>query len=243
MIESQGASPVIKSLKFEGLFFQHATQDPILMNADFEFPSNENVLIQSVQGAGKSTLLQILGGLIVPKSGKYLINEDNVTDMSFEEFLPFRLAIGYTFDYGGLITNRTIYDNLMLPLLYHKLVDHTEAHRRVMEVIKFFDLEKFKDERPAHIPGRVRKIACLLRPMVSHPQVLLLDDPSVGLGHETGMKFIELIAKHRAERGLKHVFISSYDEKFMSNINHITVHLDSGSLYYHQQDGNKAANL
>lgn len=243
MMELNGHSPAIKSLKFEGVFFQHETQDPILLNADFEFPTDQNVFIQSVQGAGKSTLLQLLGGLIVPKSGKYLINDANVADMSFEEFLPYRLAIGYTFDYGGLITNRTIYDNLMLPMLYHKIVDHAEAHRRVMEVIKFFDLEKFKDERPAHIPGRVRKIACLLRPMVSHPQVLLLDDPSVGLGQETSAKFIELIGKHRAERGLKHVFISSYDEKFMTNINHITVHLDSGCLYYHQTDGNKAVNL
>lgn len=243
MMEATGPAPAINSLKFEGLFFRHETQDPILVNADFDFPSNENVLIQSVQGAGKSTLLQILGGLIVPNAGKYLINDADVAEMSFEDFLPYRLTIGYTFDYGGLINNRTIYDNLMLPLLYHKIVSHAEAHRRVMEMIKLFDLEKFKDDRPAHIPGRVRKIACLLRPMVTHPQMLLLDDPSVGLGLETSLKFIELVNKHRVERGLKHVFISSYDEKFMSHINHITVHLDNGMLYYHQEDGNKAANL
>lgn len=243
MMQSTGSMPLIKTLKFEGLFFQHASQDPILTNADFEFPTDKNVLIQSAQGAGKSTLLQILGGLIIPKLGKYILNEANVSDMTFEEFLPYRLAIGYTFDYGGLMNNKTIYENLMLPLLYHKLVDQTEAHRRVMEVIKYFDLEKFKDERPAHIPGRVRKISCLLRPMIMHPQVLLLDDPSVGLGQDTSIKFIELINKHRAERGLKHVFISSYDEKFMSQINHITIHLDNGSLYHHQQDGNKAVNL
>lgn len=235
--------PQIKSLKFESLFFQHDTQDPILMNADFEFPTSENVLIQSVQGAGKSTLLQILGGLITPQSGKYLINDANVGDMSFEEFLPYRLSIGYTFDYGGLINNRTIYENLMLPLLYHKLVEIDEANRRVLEVLKYFELEKFKDERPAHIPGRVRKMACLLRPMMTHPQVLLLDDPSVGLGQETSLKFIDLISKHRQEHGLKHVFISSYDEKFMSHINHITIHLDSGLLYPPQTDGNKAVSL
>lgn len=243
MSEPSAQMPFIKSLKFEGLFFQHESNDPILMNADFDFPTNENVLIQSAQGAGKSTLLQILGGLIVPQSGKYLINDSNVGDMSFEEFLPYRLSIGYTFDYGGLINNRTIYDNLMLPLLYHKIVEVTEANRRVMEVLKFFDLEKFKDERPAHIPGRVRKIACLLRPMMTHPQVLLLDDPSVGLGQETSLKFIDLITKHRAERGLKHVFISSYDEKFMGHINHITIHLDNGLLYVHPVDGNKVVNL
>lgn len=235
--------PQINSLRFEGVFFQHEQNDPILNKADFEFPLNQNVLIQSLQGAGKSTLLQILAGLIVPNNGTYSINDSNVMDMTFEEFLPYRLAIGYTFDYGGLINNRTIFENLILPLLYHKLVDQKDATVRVMEVLKFFELEKFKDERPAHIPGRVRKIACLLRAMVVEPQVLLLDDPSVGLGLDTSLMFIDLLSVHRESKGLKHVFVSSYDEKFLAALPHTTVHLDNGMLYHHQADDSRAVGI
>lgn len=235
--------PKINKLRFEGVFFQHDNQDPILQHSDFEFPAEETVLIKSLQGAGKSTLLQILAGLIMPLSGKYLINDENVMDMSFEEFLPYRLAIGYTFDYGGLISNRTVYENLMLPLLYHKLIPAVEAEKNVKELIKKFDLEKFKDERPAHIPGRVRKIACLLRALVADPQVLLLDDPSVGLGQDIALRFLDLLETHKKQKGLKHIFITSYDEKFMSLIPHKVVHLDNGFLYHHEEEEKKAASL
>lgn len=242
-MESKMNIPKIYKLRFEGVTFQHDNQDPILQHSDFDFPSEETVLIKSEQGAGKSTLLQILAGLIVPQSGKYLINDENVMDMSFEEFLPYRLAIGYTFDYGGLINNRTVFENLMLPLLYHKLIDPSEAERNVKDLIKRFDLEKFKDERPAHIPGRVRKIACLLRSLVTDPQVLLLDDPSVGLGQDISLRFLDLIETHKKTKGLKHIFITSYDEKFMSLISHKVVHLDNGFLYHHEEDVKKAASL
>ncbi|MCB0368552.1 MAG: ATP-binding cassette domain-containing protein [Bdellovibrionales bacterium] len=242
-MEAKIQIPKINKLKFEGVSFQHENQDPIIQHADFEFPSDETVLIKSEQGAGKSTLLQILAGLIIPQSGKYLINDENVVDMSFEEFLPYRLAIGYTFDYGGLISNRTVYENLMLPLLYHKLISEEEAESRVMEMIQLFELEKFKGERPAHIPGRIRKIACLLRAMVIEPQVLLLDDPSVGLGQEISLKFLDLIEEHKKSKKLNHVLITSYDDKFMSLMPHKTVHLDNGFLYHHEEDTKRIANL
>ncbi len=242
-METKIQIPKIYKLRFEGVFFQHENQDPILQHSDFEFPADETVLIKSEQGAGKSTLLQILAGLIMPQSGKFLINDENIMEMSFEEFLPYRLAIGYTFDYGGLISNRTVYENLMLPLLYHKMIDPAEAEKNVKDLIKKFDLEKFKDERPAHIPGRVRKIACLLRAMVTNPQVLLLDDPSVGLGQDISLKFLDLLETHKKTKGLKHIFITSYDDKFMSLIPHKVVHLDNGFLYHHEEESKKAASL
>ena len=235
--------PKINRLKFEGVYFQHDSQDPILKNADFEFPQEETTLIKSEQGAGKSTLLQILAGLIVPQSGKYLINDQDVMEMTFEEFLPYRLSIGYTFDYGGLINNRTVYENLMLPLVYHKLISLDQAEEKVKLLIKKFELEKFKDERPAHIPGRIRKITCLLRAMVIDPQVLLLDDPSVGLGQEISLRFLDLIEFHKKQKNLKHVFITSYDEKFMSLMPHTTIHLDNGFLYCHENEFKKVATL
>lgn len=221
----------IESVKFEGLTFAHEGQDPILRNADFDFPMNEIVWVKGVEGQGKSSLLQVLAGLLIPQSGFFYINDQNVLDMSFEEFLPYRLAIGYTFDYGGLISNRTVYDNLMLPLAYHKLISAGEAAERVAEIIKIFDIQKFANERPAHIPGRVRKLTCLLRALVMRPQMLLMDDPSVGLGQDTLYTFVDYIHRLREEGHLKHIFMSSYDEKYMSLFNYQIIHIDEGQIY------------
>jgi ABC-type transporter Mla maintaining outer membrane lipid asymmetry ATPase subunit MlaF len=146
------------------------------------------------------------------------------------------LRIGFSFDYGGLINNRTIADNMLLPLVYHKLISESEARARVDGMIDRFDLKKYKHERPAHVPGRVRKLAVLLRALVSQPQLLLLDDPSVGLGESTQVIFAQTIQEMRTSGSLRHVFISSYDDHFMSLLPHEIIHLDGG-LLYHQANG------
>lgn len=238
-MSSESDIPKIESMKFEAVTFAHEGQGAILKNADFDFPMNEVVWMKGTEGQGKSTLLQVLAGLLTPQSGAFYINDHNVVEMSFEEFLPYRLAIGYTFDYGGLISNRTVHDNLMLPLLYHKIVSTQEAHQRVEEIVKAFDIEKFSQERPAHIPGRVRKLTCLLRALVMRPQVLLMDDPSVGLGQDTLYTFVDYIHSMRKAGHLKHIFMSSYDEKYMSLFNYRIVHIDEGQIYLQAADQEK----
>jgi phospholipid/cholesterol/gamma-HCH transport system ATP-binding protein len=231
--------PKIESIRFETLSFGHGDQDKLLRNVDFDFPMNEVLWVKGTEGQGKSTLLQVLAGLETPQSGSFLINDKNVLEMSFEEFLPFRLAMGYTFDYGGLISNRSLYENLMLPLAYHKLVPDQEARDRVNEMIDIFELKKFAKERPAHVPGRVRKLGCLLRALAMRPQVLLMDDPSVGLGQDTLYTFVDYIHRLRKEGHLKHIFMSSYDDKYMSMFNYQIIHLDEGQLYLQNVDPEK----
>lgn len=229
----------IDTIKFEHVTFAHEGQSPLLHNADFEFPMNEVVWVKGTEGQGKSSLLQVLAGLLVPQSGFFYINDQNVLEMSFEEFLPYRLAIGYTFDYGGLISNQTVYDNLMLPLAYHKIIPMKEAKARVETIIKTFDIAKFANERPAHIPGRVRKLACLLRALVMQPQVLVMDDPSVGLGQDTLYTFVDYIHQMRKDGFAKHIFMSSYDEKYMSLFNYQIIHIDDGQIYQQTVDQEK----
>ena len=121
----------INSLKFEGLEFGYPEQDLIFENVDFDFPLNQFVWVKAGYGSGRSTLLQLIAGLQQSTKGKYLINDQNVSEMSFEEFLPYRMNIGYGFDFGGLINNRTLLENLTLPLEYHKTCTRVQAEDRV----------------------------------------------------------------------------------------------------------------
>jgi phospholipid/cholesterol/gamma-HCH transport system ATP-binding protein len=229
----------IESLKFEGVSFTHEGHDAIFRNVDFDFPVNEIIWVKAEEGAGKSSLLQILAGLAVPQSGSFFINGENVGDMSFEEFLPYRMEIGYAFDFGGLISNRTLRDNLLLPLLYHKTITEQEANARVDDFIQEFDIKKYANERPAHVPGRVRKLVCLIRSLVMHPQMLLLDDPSVGLGQDSVYTFVDCLHRLRKQGFAKHIFVSSYDEKFMNLLDYQIIHLDDGQLFFQQVDPEK----
>lgn len=234
----------IQSLRFENLSFSHEGSDPLFRNLDFEFPMNKIIWLKATDGSGKSTLMQLMAGLTGPQTGAVIINDQNTTEMSFEDLLPLRLNIGYSFDFGGLIHNRTILENLLLPIQYHKFLSDYEAKKRVNDAMNRFHIAEFANERPAHVPGRVRKIVTIIRSMILHPELLLLDDPSVGLGPDLQSALVEMIAELREAGTLKHLFISSYDDKFMSSFDYEIIHVEEG-LLYHQvpTDLKKAANL
>lgn len=224
--------PKINSLQFEKMTFQfEGTQVPLFDSIDFDFPMNQMVWVRAVSGSGRSTLLQLMAGLQMPTSGKYLINDQDVSEMSFEEFLPYRLSMGYGFDFGGLIHNRTIHENLMLPLMYHKMLPYREAKDRVDQYLTQMNIIRYENQRPSLVQGGVRKIACMLRALILHPQVLLLDEPSVGLSQELVLKYFDIVHSLRSEGTLQNIFVSSYDEKMMSLLDHSEIWLDTGKLY------------
>lgn len=233
---------MIKSLRFENLTFAHENCDPVFKNLDFEFPTNTMVWINAQDGSGKSSLLSLLAVLTNPQTGSYYINDENIYDLSFDEFLKYRLSIGYSFDYGGLLNNQTIQDNISLPLRYHKILGPNELKSRVDYYLESFDLHKFAKERPAHVPGRIRKMAALVRSLITQPQMLLLDDPTVGLTPEQSQCLIENIQSLISQELLKHIFISTFDHSFVSAFHHCKLNIDEGRLYLENLQTAKVAN-
>ncbi len=126
----------VESVEFRNMAFAYDDDAQFFDDVNFSFPTETVVWIRGESGAGKSSLLKIMAGLEVPTYGKYMINGKDVGDMSFEEFLPYRLGIGFSFDIGGLINNRTLFDNLMLPIMYHDEMTFKEAQQWVTEILE-----------------------------------------------------------------------------------------------------------
>ena len=221
----------IEKIRFENLTFAHEGQEPLFENVHFDFPMNDLVWIKAGHGEGRSALLQLLAVLTTPQRGSYFINDLNTSEMTFEEFLPYRLAIGYGFDTGGLIHNRTVFENLALPLNYHHVMGGKQVKERVLGYLEQFGIMKYKDMRPSIIPGWARKIACLIRSIILHPQMLLLDDPSVGVPQETSLTFFDVLQGLRKEGTLKHIFINSFDDQLMNLMDHTEIFIEEKVLY------------
>ena len=221
----------IQNLRFENLQFSYEGQDPVFENVDFDFPLQKIIWVKASTGAGRSTLLQLMAGLVTPTKGKYLLNDQCVTEMSFEEFLPYRLQIGYGFDFGGLLHNRTVLENLTLPLVYHKICNEKEAQDKAHYFLQELNALQFANKRPSEIPGGMRKLTCLIRAVITEPQILLLDDPSVGVGQDTFLKFFDLVGELRKKEKCQHIFISSFDDKLMNCIEHSEIFIDCGQIY------------
>ena len=249
-------SVLVKSLHFEKLTFHYEGQEPLLKNVDFEFPISKRgvqdnaaacraldkrgtassqqarvVVIRGAQGAGSSTVMQILAGLQIPTSGRYLINGVAVENMSFEEFLPFRLRMGYGFDTGGLLSNRTLFENLVLPLNYHKICSPQEAERRVLALMERFQLIDFKDLRIAYVSASLRKMTVLIRAIIMDPEILFLDDPGIRISKEAQQMYAELLRELINNGTLHTIFIASFDESFFSYFDYTTIYLEDRQLF------------
>lgn len=188
---------------------------PLFDSMTCDLPLNAVVWVRASSGSGKSKFLRLLAGLEEPDEGAYLINGANVTEMNFSEFSPWQRRMGFGFESGGLLSNKTIEQNLMLPFFYHRDLSPEQARERVDSYISHFALERMKDRRPAACSSGSRKLANLALSLITWPELLFLDQPTSGLDEGAIRKFLELLETHRIERGLKHIYIVSEDERLM----------------------------
>lgn len=176
-------------------------------------PTNEIVFLEGGAGGGRSMLLKMLAGLIMPTQGSVLINGLELSELSFEEFLPTRLKIGYSFEYGGLLNNRTIRENLLLPVRYHSLMTADEAEKRVDELCVQFELTKVAHLRPSSATGSQRKACIVARAFVLKPDLVLLDEPFAGLT-SAAIHYLKKFISEEMQRGnLKHVFVTCQNSR------------------------------
>jgi phospholipid/cholesterol/gamma-HCH transport system ATP-binding protein len=204
----------INTMQFNDLSFGFEGGSPVFQNITFALPTARAVWVRSPGGRGKSTFLRILAGLLTPQKGSYPMNGEKVNEMSFEEFLPYRMNIGYSFDMGGLLNNKTLSENLLLPLQYHALVSPEDALERVNEVIQFFGFTQHKDQRPYSVSGSLRKLTCVIRSFIHWPQVVFLDEPLPGLKADNLNDLYHYVEEGFASRGLKQVFFTSERAEF-----------------------------
>ena len=189
----------IQSLVLKSIDMLTENGHPVFRGLDWAVERGSRHLIHGPSGSGRSVLLKILSGMVTPTSGQVLINGHSVHEMTFEEFLPFRANIGYGFSNFGLLMNRTLKENLMLPLLYHREWSLADCDRVVAEMVEEFGVHRYVDSRPSDVPVSLQKLTLVLRAFVRSPEFVILDDPMGGLGEDTALRLLSFILK-RSER-------------------------------------------
>ncbi len=227
----------IESIEFKNFGVTFEGHKTVFENVNFHLPMNDIVWVRGRSGSGKSVLVKVIIGLLNLHKGEYLINGLSVNDMDFEDFKPYCLNMGYSFDFGGLINNRTIEANLMLPLEYHSAHTPEKNQTTVQEIMRIFDLAQVAQQRPSSIVGGLRKAACVARAFVNEPEMLLLDDPSTGLRPAMIERLKELILEKRHSGQIKHVVIATEDERLMKNMNATIIDVENANLVIEKRRG------
>ncbi|MCB9026406.1 MAG: ATP-binding cassette domain-containing protein [Bdellovibrionaceae bacterium] len=223
----------LDTVEFKNVKFNFSGENETLFeHMNILFPNNKNLRLVGSTGSGKSTFLKILAGLELPSSGEYLINGISIGDLSFEEFTSYRLNIGFSFEYGGLLNNKSLKENILLPSQYHREFEVPGGKQRMHQLIERAGLKETANLRPSMVPGSHRKMTVVLRSLIMRPQLLLLDEPTIGLTAEGKEFLINLLKSERDEGYLKTLVFSSHDEMFCNEMTNTTIYIKDKKLIY-----------
>jgi len=189
--EQHGATIVFEDVAIE---FE---DKPVLDGVSFQLPRGETKCLLGVAGAGKTTILKLVLGLIKPDRGRISVLGQDVSAMPEEELFDLRRRIGMVFQESALFDSLNVEENVAFRLQEEGKLPEEEIHRRVVEVLRFVELEHTLAKLPSELSGGMRRRVAIARAMASEPELLLYDSPTGGLDPITSTTIIELLVKQR----------------------------------------------
>jgi phospholipid/cholesterol/gamma-HCH transport system ATP-binding protein len=180
----------------------------ILKGFSLRVNDGDTVSLVGFSGAGKSVALKHIVGLLVPDSGRVLVDEQNVPSLSREELYQMRRKVGYVFQFAALFDSMTIAENLAMGLVKQGGYSKEEIRERIGESLARVELTGFEERFPAELSGGQRKRAGLARAIAFRPKYLLYDEPTSGLDPVTTAVIDRLILKMRDELGVTSLVIT-----------------------------------
>jgi len=166
----------------------------ILHEVDIVFPARECSVILGSAGSGKSTLLKVAAGLIVPDEGAVLIEGKNLFKFSSRQETEFRSNAGFVFQNAALWQNKSILDNVALPLRVHRhAMDEKEIRATVSNLLVKLGYEEEISMRPAELSAGEQKLVSLARAVVLDPSLVFFDDPTGNLDEDAEDRIYSLL--------------------------------------------------
>jgi len=169
---------------------------PVLQGISFSVERGQTLVLLGPAGCGKSVLLKLANGLLKSDSGSIRVFGEEIDKLRRRELYALRARIGMVFQESALFDSLNVEDNVAYRL-HEELVPEAEAHARVVEALRFVELEAAIDKFPPELSGGMRRRVSIARAIISHPDLILYDSPTGGLDPITSTTIIELVMKQR----------------------------------------------
>ncbi|MFT6209372.1 MAG: cell division transport system ATP-binding protein [Colwellia sp.] len=198
-----------------------------LKNVSFELSSGEMAFLTGHSGAGKSTLLKLMSLMEKPTNGKIQINGSEISNIKYKDIPYARRKIGMIFQNHNLLMDRTIFDNVALPLVIEGY-SHKETRKRVEAALDKVHLSDKLRCFPNMLSGGEQQRVGIARALVNKPLILLADEPTGNLDPKLSLDIIRLFEEFN-DFGVT-VLIATHDLGLIARMKYRTLTLKQGSM-------------
>jgi phospholipid/cholesterol/gamma-HCH transport system ATP-binding protein len=211
----------------------------ILQGVTFQVQERETLILLGETGSGKTLTLKMAAGLLAPNSGRVVVLGNEVSGMTESELLPFRRKVGFVFQEGALFDSMSVAENVAYRL-HEDGVAEEEIEPRVLEVLRFVELEHTLDQLPSELSGGMRRRVSIARALINRPPIVLYDSPTAGLDPMTSQTIITLILRLRDVYGVTALLATQRVQDGFALAN---FHFDAETkrVVHNAQNGNAAA--
>lgn len=214
-------------IRFNQVFKRYPGGYAALKNLSFDIPEGEMAFLTGHSGAGKSTLLKLIAAIERPSGGSVLVKGQNIGVIKSGAIPYLRRNIGLVFQDHKLLFDRSLFDNVMLPLQIVGF-DHRESAKRVRAALDKVGLLKREKANPISLSGGEQQRLCIARAIVNRPTILLADEPTGNLDAESASDIMNIF-KSFHQVGVT-LLISTHDESVLRQYQGRTIALKHGEL-------------
>ncbi len=184
--------------------------------------------IIGMSGAGKSTLVRCINFLERPDAGQVIVNGSALDDLSPQQLRLERQKIGMIFQHFNLLSQKTVFDNVLLPLKIAG-VDKDQANKRVKELLELVHLYDRKDSYPAQLSGGQKQRVAIARALANQPTILLCDEATSSLDPQSTQEILDLLREIHRQLKITIVIITHEMDIIESICNSVAI-LHEGKL-------------
>jgi putative ABC transport system ATP-binding protein len=195
-----------------------------LYQVSFEIEAGEWIAIMGPSGSGKTTLINILGGLDHPTSGRVVVDDMEIGQLSERELTRYRSdKIGFVFQQFHLVPYLTALENVMLAQYFHSITDESEA----AEALHRVGLEDRLEHLPGQLSGGEQQRVAIARALINHPKLILADEPTGNLDEDNEATILNIL---RELHSAGHTILVVTHSQAIGNLADRRIELEHGRL-------------
>jgi putative ABC transport system ATP-binding protein len=222
------AMPVISAQQLDHYFGSDELRKQVLFDINLDIYAGEIVIMTGPSGSGKTTLLTLMGGLRSAQSGSLKILGQEICGATKSQLTQLRKHIGYIFQAHNLMSFLTAQENVRMALELHDQFLNENLNAKAMAMLEAVGLGNRADYYPDSLSGGQKQRVAIARALVSHPKIVLADEPTAALDKKSGRDVVEIMQKLAKEQGCT-ILLVTHDNRILDIADRI-VYMEDGGL-------------